>query len=128
MPVFACPGDTPEERAADVATARRQIAFYGSTPNYAFQFDDLGFDGTTGRIRSKFKAGELDTIGDVITDEMLDHFAVVAPWDELADALISRYAGRAARVVMYLGENRMRTDPQHLARWGEVARAVQEAS
>ena len=28
---------------------------------------------------------------------------------------------------MYLGENRMRTDPQHLARWGEVARAVQEA-
>ncbi|MEC7672280.1 MAG: LLM class F420-dependent oxidoreductase, partial [Actinomycetota bacterium] len=102
-------------------------AFYGSTPNYAFQFDDLGFEGTTGRIRAKFKAGELDTIGDVITDEMLDHFAVVAPWDELADALISRYAGRAARVVMYLGENRMRTDPQHLARWGEVARAVQEA-
>ena len=33
VPVFACPGDTPEERAADVATARRQIAFYGSTPN-----------------------------------------------------------------------------------------------
>lgn len=127
VPVFACPGDTPEERAADVATARRQIAFYGSTPNYAFQFDDLGFEGTTGRIRAKFKAGELDTIGDVITDEMLDHFAVVAPWDELADALISRYAGRAARVVMYLGENRMRTDPQHLARWGEVAQAVQEA-
>ncbi|MEO0493816.1 MAG: TIGR03617 family F420-dependent LLM class oxidoreductase [Actinomycetota bacterium] len=127
VPVFACPGDTPEERADYVATARRQIAFYGSTPNYAFQFDDLGFEGTTARIRAKFKAAELDTIGDVITDEMLDHFAVVASWDELADELIRRYAGTAARIVMYLGEREMRTDPDHLAKWGEVARAVQEA-
>ncbi|MEM8708795.1 MAG: LLM class F420-dependent oxidoreductase, partial [Actinomycetota bacterium] len=89
--------------------------------------DDLGFEGTTGRIRAKFKAGELDTIGDVITDEMLEHYAVVAPWDGLADALVDRYAGTAARVVMYLGEREMRTDPDHLAKWGEVARAVREA-
>ncbi|MEM9465185.1 MAG: TIGR03617 family F420-dependent LLM class oxidoreductase [Actinomycetota bacterium] len=128
VPVFACPGDSAEERAAYVATARRQIAFYGSTPNYAFQFDDLGFEGTTGRIREKFKAGELDTIGDVITDEMLDHYAVVAPWDELADRLVDRYGGVAARVVMYLGEREMRTDPTQLARWGEVARAVREST
>ena len=127
VPVFACPGDSVEERAAYVDVARRQIAFYGSTPNYAFQFDDLGFEGTTGRIREKMKAGDLDTIGDVITDEMLDHFAVVAPWDELADRLVDRYAGTASRVVMYLGERQMRSDPDELARWGEVARAVRGA-
>ena len=128
VPVFACPGDTHEDRERYVATARRQIAFYGSTPNYAFQFDDLGFDGTTGRIREKFKAGELDTIGDVITDEMLEHYALVAPWDEMADRLLDRYSGTAARVVLYLGEHEMRTDPDHLAKWGEVARAVTEAA
>ncbi len=111
VPVFACPGDTPEERAPYVAQAKRQIAFYGSTPNYAFQFDDLGFDGTTDRIRTKMKAGELDTLGDLVTDEMLDAYALVAPWDEMADRLLERYEGTATRVVMYLGERQMRTRP-----------------
>lgn len=124
IPVFACPGDTPEERADYVATAKRQIAFYGSTPNYAFQFDDLGFEGTTGRIRTKMKAGELDTLGDLITDEMFEHYAVVAPWDEMADRLIERYSGTAARVVMYLGGNDISRDETLRGKWGEIARAV----
>jgi len=124
IPVFACPGDTPEERAPYVAQAKRQIAFYGSTPNYAFQFDDLGFEGTTERIRTKMKAGDLDTIGDVITDEMFDMFALASPWDEMADRLLDRYQGTATRMVMYLGEAQMRTDPEQLSRWGDVAAAV----
>lgn len=124
IPVFACPGDTPEERAPYIAQAKRQIAFYGSTPNYAFQFDDLGFEGTTGRIRAKMKAGELDTLGDLITDEMLDTYGLVAPWDEMADRLLDRYEGTAARVVTYLGERQMRRDDDALGRWGEIARAV----
>jgi probable F420-dependent oxidoreductase len=128
IPVFACPGDTPEERAPYVAVAKRQIAFYGSTPNYSFQFDDLGYEGTTEQIRAKMKAGELDTLGDLITDEMLESYAVVAPWDDLADRLVERYEGTASRVVTYLGEREMRTDDAALARWGEVARAVRAGS
>ncbi len=124
IPVFACPGDSPEDREPYVARAKQQIAFYGSTPNYAFQFDDLGFDGTTDRVRERMKAGDLAGMADQITDEMLDHFALVAPWDELADRLRDRYAGTATRTVMYLGENEMRTDAAALGRWGEVARAV----
>ncbi len=124
IPVFACPGDSPEERETYVATARRQIAFYGSTPNYNFQFDDLGFEGTTGAIRSKMKAGDLDTIGDLITDEMLDHFAVVASWDDMADRLLDRYAEHASRVVMYLGVQDIRNDPSKRDKWAEIARAV----
>jgi len=127
IPVFACPGDTPEERAPYLAVAKRQIAFYGSTPNYSFQFDDLGFEGTTGRIREKMKAGEFDALPDLITDEMLEHYALVAPWDEMADRLVERYSGTAARVVMYLGERQMRSDPNELAKWGEVAAAVRAA-
>ena len=124
IPVFVCPGDTPEEQSPYVAHARRQIAFYGSTPNYAFQFDDLGFEGTTGRIREKMKAGELDTMGELITDEMLDHYAVVASWDDVADRLLERYGSTAARIVTYMGERQMRDDPAALGRWGEVAQAV----
>ena len=126
VPVFALPGDSPEERAPLVARTRTQLAFYGSTPNYAFQFDDLGFPGTTDRIRARLRAGDRAGAADLITDEMLDHFAVVASWDDLADALIARYAGTAKRVVTYLAGETMRRDPSTLGRWGEIARAVAE--
>lgn len=124
VPVFAVPGDTPEERAPLLRRARTQIAFYGSTPNYAFQFDDLGFTGTTGRLGELMKKGDLDGMATTITDEMLEHFALVARWDDLADALLARYRGVAARVVSYLTREDVARNPGNLARWGEIARAV----
>lgn len=127
VPVFAVPGDTPEERGPLLARARSQIAFYGSTKNYSFQFDDLGFEGTSARLNERLKAGDVAGMADLITDEMLEHYAVVAPWDEMADALVTRYGGTAARIVMYLAEESIRRDPSTLGRWGEVARAVQAA-
>ena len=55
---------------------------------------------------------------------MLEHYALVASWDEMADTLLERYKGTAGRVVMYLGGPQMRKDPTELGKWGEVARAV----
>jgi len=127
VPVFACPGDTPEERAEYVARARQQIGFYGSTRNYAFQFDDLGFEGVSAQLNTALKAGDLAAMSEIITDEMLEHFALVASWDDMADRLIERYQGTASRVVMYLGEKQMMSDPDHLAKWGEIATAVKAA-
>ncbi|HEX4867155.1 MAG TPA: TIGR03617 family F420-dependent LLM class oxidoreductase [Acidimicrobiales bacterium] len=127
IPVFAVPGDTPEERAALVERTRFQIAFYGSTRNYAYQFDDLGFEGTSARINERMKAADLAGMAALITDEMLEHYAVICPWDELADRLLERYRGVASRVVMYLAEQSIQMDPSTLGRWGEVARAVTAA-
>lgn len=127
VPVFAIPGDTPEARAKMVERARMQIAFYGSTPNYAFQFDDLGFPGTTEQLGKLMKAGDLRGMAGVISDEMLEHFAVIAAWDDLADALIDRYQGVASRIVSYLASEDIQRNPEHLERWGEVARAVTAA-
>jgi len=124
VPVFACPGDTPEERAPYVAHARRQIGFYGSTRNYAFQFDDLGFEGTSARLNDALKARDVAGMEAVITDEMLEHFAVIAPWDELAGRLIERYKGTARRIVIYIGEHQIRSDDQQLEQWAEVAKEV----
>ena len=124
IPVFAAPGDTPEARAALVQRCRMQIAFYGSTRNYAFQFDDLGFDGTSARLNERLKAGDMAGMADLITDAMLDHFAIVGPWDEIADRLVERYGGIASRVVMYTAESSIRSDPNAAPKWGEVARAV----
>ncbi len=130
IPVFTVTGDTPEERSRSASAAKRQIGFYGTTPNYAFQFDDLGFEGTTGRLREAMKAGDLEAMEAVITDEMLDTYAVVADWDDLADRLIDRYRDRATRIVLYSAAPGL-TGPaaaRNACRWAEVARAVRAAA
>lgn len=124
VPVFIVPGDTPEEREALATRARTQIGFYGTTRNYTFQFDDLGFEGTTERLSERLKAGDLDGLAATITDEMLDAFAIVGPWDEIADRVIDRYAGVATRVMTYLTAEDVAEHPERLGRWGEIARAV----
>ena len=124
VPVFAVPGDTPEEQAPLLQRAKTQIAFYGSTPNYSFQFDDLGFEGTSDKMRERMKAGDMAGMANLITDDMLEHFALPAKWDDLADKLIDRYHGCASRVVMYLAQESIRKTPDALGKWGEVANAV----
>ncbi|HET9077978.1 MAG TPA: TIGR03617 family F420-dependent LLM class oxidoreductase [Acidimicrobiales bacterium] len=124
VPVFAVPGDTEEERAPLLQMARQQIAFYGSTRNYAFQFDDLGFEGTSARLNDRLKAGDMAGFAATITDEILAHFAVAAPWDRMAGALLDRYQGVAGRLVMYLAAASIERNPGDLERWGKVARAV----
>ena len=128
IPVFIVPGDTPEERAALTQRARTQIGFYGSTRNYAFQFDDLGFEGTSAALNDRLKAGDFDGLAATITDEMLDAYAVVGRWDDIADRLVERYAGVAERVISYLTVEDVTRHPDHLDRWGEIARAVRAAS
>ena len=70
------------------------------------------------------RTGDIAGMADVITDEMLEHFAVVAPWNEMGDRLKDRYGGTAARVVMYLAEEQIRKDPDMVHKWSEVAQAT----
>lgn len=128
IPVFIVPGDTAEERAFLTARARQQIAFYGSTPNYAFQFSDLGFEGITDKLRPLIRANDTAGMEATITDEMLEHYAVVGPWDSIADTLISRYGTLAERVISYLTVDDLQRNPGNLDRWGEIARALREHS
>jgi len=65
----------------------------------------------------------------VITDEMLDAFAVTATWDDLAPALLDRYAGveHPVRVICYFAGNSIRSD-QTFDQWAAVASAVRAAA
>ena len=127
IPVFTIVGDSEEERATWKDRARSQIAFYGSTRNYAFQFEMLGFEGVSARLNERLKAGDLAGMSALITDEMLEHFAVTTTWDELADALTTRYRGVASRLIMYFAQPQMDRSPETAGRWGEVARTVRAA-
>ncbi len=124
IPAFIVPGDTTEEREFLAQRARTQIGFYGSTRNYAFQFDDLGYEGTSAKLNDRLKAGDVEGMAATITDEMLDTYAIVGPWDEIADRIIDRYAGRAERVISYLTQVDLARRPENLQRWAAIAANV----
>ncbi len=128
VPCVTAVGDSSEELATRRETARAQVAFYGSTPNYAFQFERLGFPETTARVREKQKMGDLPGMSAAITDDILQHFIIEAAWDDVADRIVERYRGIAARVVLYDVGTDYRRDPKSISRWGEVARAVVAAT
>lgn len=122
VPAFIVPIDDDEERWRNFA--RMQVAFYGSTPNYAFIFEQLGFDGTTDRIRERQRARDLAGMAAEVSDELLDHFVVTGPRSELADKILERYQGLATRVVSYFGGLDWTNDPSALNAWADVARGV----
>ena len=124
VPAFAAPGDTEDERRVWWEMARTQIAFYGSTPNYGFIFEQLGRPDTTPRIRERQKAGDVAGMAAVIDDDLLTHFCVAAPWDEVSSRLVERYDGVATRLVLYFAGLAASRDPSAWDRWGEIARDV----
>jgi probable F420-dependent oxidoreductase len=124
IPTFAAPGSNSDEVEVWRELARVQVAFYGSTPNYAFVFDQLGRPGTTERIRERQKAGDIAGMAAVVDDDLLDYFCVSGEWAAVADGLIARYRGVATRVVSYFAGMAWAREPASLGAWGEVARAV----
>jgi probable F420-dependent oxidoreductase len=124
VPVFTAVGDTDQERDRWREQARVQVAFYGSTPNYAFVFDQIGFDGLTARIRERQKAGDLAGMAAVVTDDVLDHFVVTASWSELGPELRRRYEGTVSRLVLYFAGASWQADGGGFGRWAEVTAAA----
>lgn len=128
VPVFAVVGDSDEERAVTLEYAKQQIGFYGSTKNYAFQFDMLGFEGLSAQLNGCLKQGDLEGMKALITDEVMEHFTVTSRWADLADKLIDRYQGTAARLAMYPAQADIAAHPENMAKWGAAATAVRSAS
>lgn len=100
-PVFAVTGRTAEETAERERFVREQIAFYASTPNYRGVLDVHGWAGKGEELSRLIRAGDLAAMPRLVTDEMLDAFAVTAPMDKLPDLLRERYSGLLQRVALY---------------------------
>jgi hypothetical protein len=99
--------------------------FFEIFRDYAFQFDDLGHHGLRDQLRDCLKTGDSVRSQALITDEILNQFAIVARWDDVADRMIERYKGIASRLVIYPPGREV--DSKTFERWGEVARAVRQA-
>jgi probable F420-dependent oxidoreductase len=127
VPAFLCVGDTEQERHAWRESARVQIAFYGSTPNYDFIFEQLDREGTTEQIRERQRAGDVAGMAAVIDDDLLEQFTTTGTWDDIADEIVAKYGGIATRVVSYFTGTDLVRDPGAFERWGTLARQVVNA-
>jgi probable F420-dependent oxidoreductase len=101
-PVFIVTGRNDQEFEAAAVGTRKQIAFYGSTPAYKGVLDLHGWGDLQGELNTLSKRGEWDQMGRLITDDILDAFAVVAGPRELPGLLRQRLDGLADRISFYM--------------------------
>ncbi|ODR25777.1 LLM class F420-dependent oxidoreductase [Mycolicibacterium porcinum] len=98
-PVFLVTGADEREMAAASVATRKQLAFYGSTPAYRKVLELHGWGDLHTELHRLSLAGQWDAMGELIDDEVLGTFAVVAPIPELAEALRRRCDGVIDRVL-----------------------------
>ncbi len=84
------------------AFTRQQISFYASTPSYKAVMDFHGWGSAAETLSEMAARGQWGEMPALVTDEMLETFAVIAPPDTLGAALKTRYAGLADRLGIYL--------------------------
>jgi probable F420-dependent oxidoreductase len=101
IPAFVVTGTSEEETAKSARGTREQIAFYGSTPAYAGVLEHHGWGALQGELNALSKQGKWKEMGELIDDDMLATFAVVAEPDRLASGLLDRYKGAVDRISFY---------------------------
>ena len=107
--IFVIPTDDAEQSVKYEAEVREQIAFYASTPVYRPVFDLEGWGMVADQLKTLAAKGNWRDMPGLITDGMLDRFALRGTWAELPAMLRKKYSGLLDRVSYYFplmpGEN-----------------------
>ncbi len=101
LPAFVVTGTTEEQMAASAKGVRQQIAFYGSTPAYRGVLVLHGWGALQEELNGLSKQGKWVEMGELITDDMLDTFAVVAESSGLSRELLARFGDVVDRLSFY---------------------------
>jgi probable F420-dependent oxidoreductase len=113
-PMFVVTGRNEAEMAEAAKGVKGQIAFYGSTPAYRPVLELHGWGDLQEELNRLSKEGRWAEMGNLIDDDMLATFAVVAPLDEVAGALKERWGDVLDRLSFYAPYDTDR------AQWDEV--------
>ncbi len=100
-PGFVVTGSDEESTEAAATAVRQQIAFYGSTPAYRPVLELHGWGDLQPELNTLSKRGEWVKMGELITDEVLEAFAVVCPLDRVAAEVRARFEGLVDRFSFY---------------------------
>ena len=98
-PPFVVTGRNDTEKEESRVGVTRQLAFYASTPAYRPVLEMHGWGELQTELNVMSKRGEWVEMGERITDEILDAFAIVCEPDQVADRVKERFAGLADRVT-----------------------------
>ena len=120
MPVFVVSGFHEEEVAAQAARTRQQIAFYGSTPAYRGVLEHHGWGDAQTELNRLSKRGQWVEMGNVIDDDMLGAFAVVAEPHDVPGRIAERFGGTLDRLQFYAGV-------RDKDRWGPIIEEIKAA-
>ena len=120
MPVFVVSGFREEEVAAQAARTRQQIAFYGSTPAYRGVLEHHGWGDAQTELNRLSKRGQWVEMGNVIDDDMLGAFAIVAEPHEVPGRIAERFGGTLDRLQFYAGV-------RDKDRWGPIIEEIKAA-
>jgi probable F420-dependent oxidoreductase len=85
----------------ELAEVRRSIGFYASTPTYRPVLEHHGWGSVADALANHARHGRWDAMTALVTDEMVDAFAVVARPGELRTALERHADGLLDRVAPY---------------------------
>jgi probable F420-dependent oxidoreductase len=113
-PMFVVTGTTEEEIESARTATKQQIAFYGSTPAYRPVLELHGWGDLQDELNRLSKRGEWVAMGDLVTDDILETFAVVGEPEDVPGALRARYGDAVDRISFYAPYKR---DPE---RWRRV--------
>ena len=105
-PALVVAADTEEEIAAGIAGVKQQIAFYGSTPAYRPVLDLHGWGELQDELRAMTKRGEWDRMSDLISDELVETFAIVGSPEQAIAEIERRYGDVATRITLQLPAER----------------------
>jgi probable F420-dependent oxidoreductase len=98
---FVVVGDTPQEIETQKQAVKQQIAFYASTRTYEPVLAAHGWQDLVPQLHRKSVEGDWKGMAELITDEMLDTYAVTGTYATIAARLKERYAGLLDRTAFY---------------------------
>jgi probable F420-dependent oxidoreductase len=98
---FAVVGDTEAELATARQSVKQQIAFYASTRTYEPVLAAHGWKDLTPHLHRKSVEGDWKGMAELITDEMVDTYAVTGTYADIGRKIRERYAGLLDRTSLY---------------------------
>ena len=113
---FVVIGDTEQEIARAKRAVKQQIAFYASTRTYEPVLAAHGWQDLVPQLHRKSVEGDWKGMAELITEEMLETYAVVGSWATIGARLKERYAGLLDRTAFYQPNRQPAIDDPRLPR------------
>jgi probable F420-dependent oxidoreductase len=121
-PIMTAVSDDDEVRERQRHQIRARLAFYGSTPGYGVVFDASGYPGLGEQLNALQRQGRVEQMPDLVTDDILDDFAITCTWDDLPRRLHDRLGDLADGIVCYSALEYWDDHEDAMGRWQDVNR------